>query len=146
MARLTNETSALQAWIGIGIAFLLCLSSSMGFYDLYVGYYRANPDPWAVAKQEVRFDALRAELPVTSILGYYSDVSSGRGGNPAAFYVALYGMSPHLLVPDSNVYKPEFVLGNFGRRPDLGQLEREKGLKLVKDYGRGVMLFRRERK
>ena len=32
------------------------------------------------------------------------------------------------------------------RRPDLGQLERERGLRLVKDYGGGVMLFRKEKK
>ncbi len=143
---MTVRPSPIRAWTGIGIAFLLTLSSSLGFFDLYMAYYKANPDPWAVAKQEVRFDALRDELPVTSTLGYYSDVSSGRGGNPAAFYVALYDMVPHILVRDSASFKPDLVLGNFGRRPDLGQLERENGLKLVKDYGRGVMLFRREKK
>ena len=143
---MTERSSPVRAWTGIGIAFLLSLSSAIGFYDLYAVYYRANPDPWAVAKQEIRFDALRAELPANSVLGYYSDVSSGKGGNPSAFYVAQYDMAPHIVVFDSAAYKPELVLGNFGRRPDLGQLEREKGLKLVKDYERGVMLFRRERK
>ena len=42
--------------------------------------------------------------------------------------------------------KPELVLGNFSVRPDLDKLERERGLRLLKDYGRGVRLFRREGK
>ena len=141
-----SKTSAARAWIGIGLAALLCLKASLVFHDRYVAYYRANPDPWAVAKQEVRFEALRAELPVPSVLGYYSDVAFDEGGNPAAFYVALYNMVPHMVTPDPDAKVTDLVLGNFARRPDLDRLEREKGLKLVKDYGRGVMLFRREKK
>ncbi len=141
-----SNASAARAWIGIGVAALLCLKASLVFHDQYVAYYGANPDPWAVAKQEVRFEALRAELPAPSVLGYYSDVPFGKGGNPAAFYVALYNMAPHMVTPDPDASVANLVLGNFARRPDLDQLEREKGLKLVKDYGRGAMLFRREKK
>ncbi len=141
-----NKPSAVRAWIGVGIAALLCLNGALIFHDQYVAYYRANPDPWAVAKQEVRFEALRAELPVPSVLGYYSDVPFDESGNPAAFYVALYNLAPHMVTPDPDASVTNLVLGNFARRPDLDQFAREKGLKLVKDYGRGVMLFRREKK
>jgi len=61
----------------------------------------------------------------------------------AAFFQALYTLAPRLLVPETTSRQPELVLGNFHMRPDLGQLEREHGLKLIKDYGGGVRLFRR---
>jgi hypothetical protein len=141
-----NSSSLVRAWIGIGVASLLSLASSFAFFDEWTAKYREQPDPWAIARQQVRFAALRAELPAGTVLGYYSDVPPGKREGTVAFYAVLYSVAPHLLVRDEVRPQPGLVVGNFARRPDLARLELESGLALVKDYGRGVVLFRREKK
>jgi hypothetical protein len=135
--------SPIRAWIGIAVAFLLCLAASLEYYSYFTDYYRQNPDPMGVGSQELRLAQLRAELPAPSVLGYYSDLPIGKGGGSALFYQTMYTMAPHLVVPDSASDKPELVLGSFYKRPDLDLLEREHGLRLIKDFGRGIRLFRR---
>jgi len=132
-----------RAWIGIGVALWLCFSISLEYYSSVSEYYRQHPDPMGVGEQESRLAQVRAELPAASIVGYFSGLPIHKGGGSAAFFEALYTMAPRLLVLERARYRPELVLGNFTRRPDLGQLEREHGLKLIKDYGGGVRLFRR---
>ena len=106
---------------------------------------RENPDPWAIARQVERFAQLRAELPPNSIVEYYTDLPYTRdSGGIAAFFGACYALAPHLLVYQPRATKPELVVGSFLKRPDLAQLEQEQGLVLVKNYGRGLMLFRRK--
>ena len=132
-----------RAWIGFGVASLLCLAASLEYYSTITEFYRRNPDPMEVADQERRLALVRADLPEVAIVGYFSDLPMDKSSGPAAFFQALYTMAPRLLVPETVSRQPELVLGNFHMRPDLGQLEREHGLKLVKDYGGGVRLFRR---
>ena len=135
-----------RAWTCIGFAFLLCLSGALSFFEEYTTAAERNPDPWAIARQQVRYAALRAELPRNSMIGYFSDVPPGKGGGSVALFATAYSLAPHLVAQDTPAVPPELVVGNFRRLPDLEQLRREQGLTLVKDYGRGVMLFRRERK
>jgi len=137
--------SLARAWCGICIVFLICFTASLDFFEVTKALYEQSPDPWGVGQQEERFAAVRADLGAPSLVGYYSDVRFEQKGGQAVFFSALYTMAPHLLVADPSDPKVELVIGNFHQRPDLGELERKRGLKLVKDYGRGVMLFRREK-
>ena len=132
-----------RAWIGFGVASFLCLAASLEYYSITTEFYRRNPDPMEVALQERRLAMVRADVPEAAIVGYYSDLPMGQSSGSAAFFQALYTLAPRLLVPETTSRQPELVLGNFHMRPDLGQLEREHGLKLIKDYGGGVRLFRR---
>jgi hypothetical protein len=132
--------------LGIGLAGLLCLVSSLAFFEEQTAYVRENPDPWAITEQQDRLAALKSEIPPNSVLGYYSDVPFRDRRAGVAFFAVLYTLAPHLVVADPVQPEPELVVGNFLRRPDLGRLEREQGLRLVKDYGRGVMLLRREKR
>ena len=138
--------SPLRVWAGIGLAGLLCLVSSLAFFEENVASYRESPDPWAIARQQKRLAAVKSELPANSLLGYYSDVRFSDRRAAVAFFAVLYTLAPHLVVADEVKPLPELTVGNFSRRPDLGQLDREQGLRLVKDYGLGVMLLRREKK
>jgi hypothetical protein len=141
-----RESALVRAWVGVGLACLLSLWLTFRFADEFTAYSRQTPDPWAMARQQARYALLRAELPAPSVVGYYSDVPPGAGKGNLAFFATVYSMAPHLVVEESGGRRMELVVGNFSRRPDLGRLERERGLKLVKDYGGGVMLFRREKK
>ncbi len=132
-----------RAWIGFGVASFLCLATSLEYYNTTAEFYRHNPDPMEVALQERRLAMVRADVPEAAIIGYFSDLPMGKSSGQAAFFQALYTMAPRLLVPETTSRQPKLVLGNFHIRPDLGQLEREHGLTLIKDYGGGVRLFRR---
>jgi hypothetical protein len=134
---------SVRAWIGIGVASFLCLATSLEYYSITTEFYQRNPDPMEVADQERRLAMVRADLPEAAVAGYFSDLPMDKSSGPAAFFQALYTMAPRLLVPETTSRQPALVLGNFHMRPDLGQLEREHGLKLIKDYGGGVRLFRR---
>ncbi|RPI08005.1 MAG: hypothetical protein EHM65_10990, partial [Acidobacteriales bacterium] len=94
---MTGGVSSVRAWCGIGIVFLLCGKASLDFLEGMTSHYRARPDPWGVAQQEVRLAALRAELGAPSVIGYYSDVAFEQDGGQAVFFSALYTMAPHLL-------------------------------------------------
>ncbi|MFB3776639.1 MAG: hypothetical protein ACE141_03480 [Bryobacteraceae bacterium] len=139
-----RQPSALRAWVGISLAGLICLVSVFAVYEEQVTYFRENPDPWAITRQQARLAALKVELPANSVLGYYSDVPFGDRRAGVAFFAVLYTLAPHLVVDDAVRPQPEMVVGNFSKRMDLEPLERERGLRLVKDYGLGVMLLRRE--
>ncbi|MCL5746545.1 MAG: hypothetical protein M1541_21875 [Acidobacteria bacterium] len=132
-----------RAWIGFGVASFLCLATSLEYYSTTTEFYRRNPDPMEVALQERRLAMVRADVRETAIIGYFSDLPLSTNSGSAAFFQALYTLAPRLLVPETTSRQPKLVLGNFHMRPDLGQLEREHGLKLIKDYGGGVRLFRR---
>ena len=140
-----RESSPVRAWAGVGLAALLSLWLTFRFADEFTAYSRQRPDPWAMARQQVRYAALRAELPAPSVVGYYSDVPPGSDQGELAFFATLYSLAPHLVVEEAGGRRTELVVGNFSKRPDLGSLERENGLKLIKNYGGGVMLFRREK-
>jgi hypothetical protein len=131
------------AWVGFGVASFLCLTVSLEYYSTTTEFYRSNPDPMEVALQERRLARVRADVREAAIVGYFSDLPMGKSSGSAAFFQALYTLAPRLLVPETTSRQPKLVLGNFHMRPDLGQFEREHGLKLIKDYGGGVRLFRR---
>jgi hypothetical protein len=48
-----------------------------------------------------------------------------------------------LLVDESDGTKQEWVVGNFLRKPNLPEIEKAHNLRLVKEFGLGVYLFRR---
>ena len=135
----------IRAWAGIGVASLLSMWATFHFLDEYTIYSRQSPDPWGMARQQVRYAAVRADLPARSVVGYYSDVPTGAHEGDVAFFATLYSLAPHLVVEEVRSQRPDLVIGNFSKMPDLGRLERESGLKLVKNYRGGVMLFRWER-
>jgi len=140
-----RQGAPIRVWAGIGVASLVSIWATFHFLDEYTAYSRQSPDAWAMARQQVRYAAVRADLPAPSVVGYYSDVSTDTPEGLLAFFATLYSLAPNLVVEEARGQRPELVIGNFSRIPDLGRLERERGLKLVKNYRRGVMLFRRER-
>lgn len=85
-------------------------------------------------RSDVRFAAPRIELPPRGVIGYI-----GESGDPTAdYYLAQYALAP--LVVDRSL-NHALVIGNFPSAPPPVQVE---GLRLVKDFGNGVLLFARK--
>ena len=96
-------------------------------------------DPYMVAQQEERFAAVEQALPKTEIIGYVSDIDDGGPAALALFNTARYTLAPRMLVSDD---KRDWVIGNFSKPPDFTALARDRNLRLVRDFGNGVALFR----
>jgi len=141
--------SAWAAWrrpAGIGLVFVLSFSAVLAYLNDRAGAARENPDPWAIARQVERFAALRADLAKPTVLAYFTDVPPEDERSPVLYFGTAYAMAPHLVTDAKGAASLELVVGSFLRRPNLAALEQEHGLKLLKDYGQGVMLFRREKR
>ena len=83
-------------------------------------------------RSDLRFARLKASLPQRGVIGYVG--VTGESG-VAAYYLAEYALAP--LVLDRSPNHP-FVVGNFPSTPPAASVE---NLRLVKDFGDGVLLF-----
>jgi hypothetical protein len=92
---------------------------------------RSTPDDVARGS-DLRFARLKAALPQRGVVGYL-----GEAGEPgvAPYYLAQYALAP--LVLDRSLNHP-FVVGNFPSNPPAASIEK---LRLVEDFGDGVLLF-----
>jgi hypothetical protein len=122
----------------------LTLFACFSFYRLTTASNLVNRDSYRVGFQHERLRQLNAELPREGILGYVSDLPFGGTQDSAAFLGAQYVLAPRLLVRVNNPVKPEWVLGNFSRAVDPAPYAAAHHLRVVKEYGPGVVLFRRE--
>ena len=141
-----------DSWAGmrtrIALALVLLYAGASTVRWLQQGSHwpaRASQDD--VSANERRFAALRPLLPVHGLVGYLSDPelagATPRDSNAAAlrqfrrYLLAQYALAPALLVKGT---EPELVVGNFdpGTTPTAPG-----GLRIVRDFGDGLVLFRR---
>jgi hypothetical protein len=85
-------------------------------------------------RSDLRFAALRAALPQRGVVGYI-----GQSHNSTAdYYLAQYALAPLVVDRSAN---HSLVIGNFPSSPPPLQTE---GLRLLRDFGNGVLLFAHE--
>ena len=100
-----------------------------------------------ISNYEQRFAELRKVLPAHGVVGYLGHPeprgSTPRDSNAAAllhfrrYLLAQYTLAPLLLIEST---EPEFVVGNFDRDAAIPE---PTGLRLVRDFGGGLVLLRR---
>lgn len=118
--------------------------AALGDYQFATAYSRATRDKFQVGLQHDRLRELDAELPRDAVLGYVTDLRYEDTAESAAFLGAQYVLAPRLLIRAGRSVKPEWVLGNFSRPIDPAQYAAANHLRVVKTYGPGVVLYRRE--
>ena len=124
-----------RIWIAIGIVCLAVLGSTL---DL-----TAPPsDPYKIDEQADRFRPVASELPRVSSVGYVSDLPMTTTAGSAAFYSARFLLAP-TLVEEEGKKRHEWAVGNFSKPQDYAAAGKPFGLGIVKDFGSGVILFRR---
>lgn len=94
-----------------------------------------------------RFAVLRPVLPPHGVVGYLGHPEptgpTPRDSNAAAllhfrrYLLAQYALAPLVLIEST---EPEFVVGNFDPG---GELPAPAGLQVIRDFGDGLVLFRR---
>lgn len=127
--------------IAAAVAALLPLWGAVAFYDVQK-IYNALGDPYMVDAQAPRFRGLAAEVPEDAVLGYISNADPASALAGALRYSAQYTLAPRLLREGPG---PVRTLGNFTHPLDYAAFGATHGLRVERDFGNGVVLFRKER-
>jgi hypothetical protein len=126
---------------GVILAAALSLFGSIQYWDAETTYQHQSPDPYRVADQAVRLEAFRDSVPADAILGYLTDAPAEGTLASSMFFAAQYALAPRLLQKGDSY---DLVLGNFTKPADFASVGKQHGLRVERDFGNGVVLFRRE--
>ena len=135
--------SSVQVLSACGAVVLLALWSTINFYGATEEAAGANADVYKIGEQAARFQDLISALPATGIVGYVSDVPANQTLAAVLYSGAQYTLAPRL-VTDQRLPPGGLVIGNFSKPLDLVQFGKDHGLTLVKDFGNGAVLFRKQ--
>lgn len=126
------------AQAGLYLLLSLALCSSLSFLLDALSYFRRNGTELSGSTGYiVRFEALRKDLPATGSVSYWSNADKDPGD--LELHLTQFALAP-LLVEKSKTHT--LVVGNMAKDPTAEELRTE-GLTVVKDYGLGVVLYRR---
>ena len=128
---------------GIGGIVLLCILTAFQSYRSAGADARAYQDPYMVNAQPERLREAIPYLPEHAALGYLSDLSFDAVNGSAAYFSVMYALAPRLLTRSADSH--EWVVGNFSHPLDYASAGTAHHLDLVKDFGNGIVLFRRRR-
>ena len=138
--------AAMRTRIALALV-LLYAGASMVRWLQHGSHWPARASQDEVSANDRRFAALRPLLPAHGLVGYLSDPepigATPRDSNAAAlrqfrrYLLAQYALAPALLVKGA---EPEFVVGNFDSTTTASA---PAGLRLVRDFGAGLVLFQR---
>ena len=131
----------LAAKAAVAVAALLSLWGSFEYSGLESAYQQQFRDPYQIAAQFSRLDSVQSAIPEKAILGYLTDAAPGSVVGDAMFNGAQFVLAPRVMQKGAAF---DLVLGNFTKPGDFAALGRAQGLRLERDFGNGVVLFRRE--
>ena len=131
----------MAAKAAVALAALLSLWGSFEYSGLESAYQQQFRDPYQVAAQFSRLERVQSAIPEKAVLGYLTDAVPGSVVGDAMFNGAQYVLAPRVLQKGVAF---DLVLGNFTKPGDFAAVGRAQGLGLERDFGYGVVLFRRE--
>lgn len=122
----------------------LAVAASWNFFQVAFALSEQEQDPYGVAAAIRRFDQVLPLIPPNERVGYISNLTSNPNLGTMTFLSAQYAMAPHLLIPAEGSQAPvEWAVGNFSDPLDYAAIGASHGYTLVRDFGRGLVLFRR---
>jgi hypothetical protein len=148
MADLTAKYRIKAGWLLLilltGYAVLSLLAQSIGIYiDL--------PDKDPVTIHEARIAQLKGSLPASGEIGYVTTVENEQifayeRAMKNVEYLAQYALTQYTLAPLLVRNSPELplVVGNFLDGPPAPGFLEKNGLVPIKDFGDGLILYRRD--
>jgi hypothetical protein len=100
----------------------------------------AKPGPELVQSYEDRYAALRASLKPGEEVGYVTDLRADTVEAYTELRLMQYAVAPAFI---TNNLTPKLIVGNFHTTGGMATATRENGLTLLKNFGQGVVLFRK---
>ena len=140
---LPKPTVRYPLWLtaGIGGVALLSICAAAQTYRSAETYARAYQDPYGINAQPQRVREAIRYLPDNAPVGYLSDVSFEVVTGSAAYFGVMYALAPRLVTRYAD--RHEWVVGNFSHPLDYAAAGRPHHLEIVKDFGNGIVLYRR---
>jgi hypothetical protein len=92
-----------------------------------------------------RLDAVLAAMPADAAIGYISDLSPAEHTGGMALHAVQYALAPRLIADLAQYPAAEWVIGYFHRPADFAALGSARGLDVVRDFGNGVVVYRRRK-
>jgi hypothetical protein len=139
-----------RAAAGTILLIVLTVAAVMTLLWQSIGLYPDLPEKDPVTLHEERIRQLKEYLPVSGAVGYVTTVENDRiFADEKAFrnveYLAQYVLTQYTLAPLVIRNSPEFplVVGNFLDGPPAPGFLEKHGLVPVKDFGEGLILYRR---
>jgi hypothetical protein len=139
-----KEPSSAQVIAACAAVALLTLWSTVSFRGATEELAGPNADVYKIGDQATRFQELISALPAEGIVGYVSDVPASKTLASVLYSSARYTVAPRLVTDQSVNPAPEWVIGNFSMPLDVVQFGKDRGLTLVRDFGNGAVLYRRQ--
>jgi len=138
-----KQPSSAQVLAACTAVALLAIWSTVGFRGATEELTGANADVYKIGEQAARFQDLASALPATGIVGYVSDVPTTQTLGAVLYSGAQYTLAPRLVV-DQRLRPAEWVIGDFSKPLDVVQFGKDRGLTLVRDFGNGAVLYRKQ--
>lgn len=116
----------------------------MNSYQISAQDAQQFPDRYGVVAAEQRFASALELLPANAVIGYISDLPLSETAGSTAFVAAQYVVAPRSLVLAS-AQPTEWAVGNFAHPEDFAAIGAQAGFTLVRDFGNGVVVYRRNK-
>lgn len=139
-----KQPSSAQVFVACAAVALLALGSTVSFRSATEELAGPNADVYKIGDQAARLQELTSALPAERIIGYVSDVPAGKTLASVLFSSAQYTLAPRFVTNQNVKPAPDWVIGNFSQPLDVVQFGKERGLILVRDFGNGAVLYRRQ--
>jgi hypothetical protein len=128
---------------GVGLLLLYAAASDARWSYRAVRGWADSRHEDQISRDGDRFREIRQVLPAHGVVGYLSGAQPNTFTTEdfRRFLLAEYALAPLILIHDTT---PDLIVGNFP--PDsVPSALPERGLRLVRDFGKGVWLVRRAR-
>ncbi len=125
--------------VAVTTAAVLGLWGAIDLFDAL----KQNPqrDRYRIEETAARYALAAAALPPEAkVIGYLSDSAYEEVRGQAMFFSAQYQLAPSFI---STKPDRDWVLGNFAQPGDWAALGAPHGLRLERDLGNGLVLYRR---
>jgi hypothetical protein len=140
-----------RTWAALILLIVVALYANLNLLFSRIQLYPNLPQTDPVSIHERRIEQIKEVMPQTPVLGYVTNVE-----NEKIFlkernllnveFLAQYYLTQYTLAPVFVYNSPEhpFVVGNFLDGPADSEWIRKKGLTPLKDFGDGLILYRKE--
>jgi len=119
----------------------LAAFAAMKSYDLSS---QQAVDPYGVTAGQTRFAAALEALPPNEVIGYITDMPLGENIGSIAYMAAQYSVAARAIVPIDKM-STEWALGNFAHPGNFSERGAQSGFRMIRDFGNGVVVYRRSR-
>jgi hypothetical protein len=99
-------------------------------------------DPYGVLVQSARLQGVIASMPPDGAVGYLNEPNLDAFSGAKKLLGAQYAFAPRMLLRQEQSPQ-QLVIGDFSGPLNLEGFARMYGLSIVRDFGNGIVLFRR---